>query len=133
MLAKLNNRISRPVFVAMISIAAAILNVGQSLADVTWPGQNPPQQQTRQLSAAYSATINGTTLTVQLNQLSGNTVSGTLRVNDNQCPFAATLNGNTLQGTFDYGGNTIPFTATVQGPVMYLELMGQHLALQQVA
>ena len=130
MFAKLNNRIGRPIFAAMISMAAALMTVGQSLADETWP---PQPRNVRQLSAVYSAAINGTTFTVELTQLSGNTVSGVVRLGDNQCPFAATLAGNTLQGTFDYGGNSIPFTATVQGPVMYLTLMGQHLALQQVA
>jgi hypothetical protein len=133
MFATLKNRISRPVFAAMITLAAALLNVGQSLADVTWPGQNPQPTNVRQLSVAYSVTMNGTTLAVQLNTLSGNTVNGVLKIGDNQCPFAATLNGNTLQGTFDYGGNSIAFTATVQGSVMYLDMMGQHLALQQGA
>jgi hypothetical protein len=78
-------------------------------------------------------TMNGVTITVRIDQIDGSTVNGVVGIGDAECPFGAQFDGQTLKGMFVYGGNDCPFTATVQGTVIYLDIAGTHLILQQVA
>jgi hypothetical protein len=120
MFTQLNTRIGKALICVIIPFSMTI-----GLA------QSAVQADQSQGKRTYSVRMNGTTIAVRIDRVQGNTVNGAILFDEQECLFGANWDGTSLQGSIDYGGHEIPFTATLKGDVLYLDMMGTHLALVQ--
>jgi hypothetical protein len=131
MFTAIKNRIGRIMVTAIVP-----LGITFGMADISnaqlWHDPTPAASQ-HQIGREYTGTLNGASITVRIDQVSGSTISGTVTFATSESPFNATLQGQTMDGQIDGGNYQMPFSATIQGSYMYIDVGMVHVTLTQVA